>query len=218
MRNKTWSISFVFLLAFAVRAQPGNEGTLAVNVIDSAGSSVRGAMVAEGPRQTGQGVFIGRIFPTTAERDFKRLFRPRDETLSSFIAPIYCVRDSRYSLLITAPGYEDLNFAGTVKNCQEEINVTLKRNFESLSDFEKLSRLSGRLTIDDGRPIRRFLIVREGKEYVPKVGANGSFSVQLSPGLYEIVFDEPRCTQYRIKDLLIGTEPRTLDLTANCSN
>ena len=210
-------LALVILSSF-VFAQPGNDGTLSIDVVDDSGTPVRGAIIDNGPRLPGQGIFIGRIFPAADYRNFKRLFRPRDGSLSSFIAPTFCDRNSRYSITVTAPGYQASDVAEILKSCADQITVKLKRNSDPLPKNESLTRLAGTLTADDSRQIRRFLIVKEGTEYVPKVDRDGKFSVLLAPGLYEIVFDEPRCTEYRIKDYRIAAEPRILNLNADCEN
>lgn len=97
------------------------------------------------------------------------------------------------------------------------MNVVLKRSSEPLPSFEPLTVLSGKLTDQRGRPItRRFTIIREGKEYLPKINKDGTYSARLLPGLYEIIFNEFNCTEYTMKNYRIGAQPRTLNFTPDC--
>ena len=98
------------------------------------------------------------------------------------------------------------------------MNVVLKRSTEPLPVFEPLTMLSGKLTDQNGRPIlRRFMIIREGKEYLPRINKDGTYSARLLPGLYEIVFNEFNCTEFTIKNYRIASEPRTLNFTPDCN-
>lgn len=209
----------LFLLTAAVfcLAQPGDEGTISISVVDEHGREVRGASVDEASIGTGRPIFLGRGFPTAAERGFKPLFRPRDEHRSSFVAATYCKHDHGYAIQVKAPGYEPKVQTGSLRDCQANENVVLKRSSEPIPAFEPLTTLSGKLTDQNGRPItRRFLIVREGKEYVPLIAKDGSYSARLLPGLYEIIFNEFNCTEYTIRNYRLGDVPRVLTLTADC--
>lgn len=201
----------------AVWAQPGDDGTISVNVVDEQGKEVRGASVDEATVGTGRPILLGRGFPTAVERGFKPLFRPRDDYRSSFIAQTFCKRERSYSIEVKAPGYETKMHTGSLRDCDLKVDVVLKRSAEPIPAFEALTTLSGKLTDQNGKPItRRFLIIREGREYVPMIAKDGSYSARLLPGLYEIVFNEFNCTEYTIRNYRIGTQPRTLNFTADC--
>ena len=57
---------------------------------------------------------------------------------------------------------------------------------------------------------------REGKEYIPVIAKDGSYSVRLLPGLYDIIFNEFNCTEYTIRNYRIASAPKTLNFTADC--
>lgn len=203
--------------ASAVFGQPGDDGTLSVNVVDEKGNEIRGASVTEATVGTGRPVFMGRNFPTVTERAFKQLFTPRDEYRSSFIAPTFCKSGGSFSIKVSAPGYESRIISEPTKSCDAQMNVVLKRSSEALPSFERLTVLSGKLLDQRGRPItQRFTIIREGKEYIPKIGKDGSYSARLLPGLYEIIFNEFNCTEFSMRNYRIGSEPRTLNFTPDC--
>lgn len=211
------AVLFLVSAAGVVMSQPGDDGTISVTVVDEQGREIRGASVDEATVGSGRPIFMGRNFPTAAERGFKPLFTPRDEHRSSFIAPTFCKSGGNYSINVKAAGYETRIVSEPLKSCEAEVKVVLKRSSEPLPAFEPLTLLSGKLVDQRGRPItRRLMIIREGKEYIPEIGKDGSYTARLLPGLYEIIFNEFNCTEFTMRNYRIGSEPRTLNFTPDC--
>ncbi|HKP68482.1 MAG TPA: hypothetical protein VJV05_04310 [Pyrinomonadaceae bacterium] len=215
---------FLFLALLAILltgsvgiAQPGDDGTLSVTIVDKSNQPIRGARVAEAGPGNGQTTFLSRIFSDAASRGFKPLFKPRDAERSSYIADMRCWRGQKFAIKVSAEGYEPLVIADTVSSCEQELRAELKRDGSPLPALDPLFVLKGRLSDQNGRPItRRFLIVREGVEFVPRISANGDYVVKLTPGFYEIRFEEFGCTEHVIKNYKIADRSRTLDFTVDC--
>lgn len=207
-------------IGFAVSgaiAQPGDDGTLSVTIVDKSNQPVRGARVDEAGPGNGQTTFLSRVFSDASSRGFRPLFNPRDAERSAYIADMRCWYSKKFAIQVSAEGYEPVVITDSVRECNQELRVELKRNGSPLPTFEKLFVLKGRLSDQTSRAITNGLVVvHEGVEFMPKVAANGDYSVKLTRGLYEIRFWSPRCTEWVIKNYEISTNDRTLDFAADC--
>lgn len=218
MRRAFFIFTACIILSAAIFGQPGDDGTLSVNIVDSNRKPVRGAYVkSAGPGEGKSRAFLGRIFPTVVEAGDHPLFQPRDAEFSGFIATIRCRHSASYSIKVTAPGYETLIYDGRLRGCADEITVMLKRTAEPLPQLDPLCLLSGKLADQNRRPMsHRFRIIQGRHTFVPLIGADGSYSVKLTAGLYEIAFSPYNCSEYNIKNYRIYDKPRTLDITVDC--
>lgn len=209
-------VMWLFLLAgcFSIaRAQPGDESTFIVEVIDKAGKPIRDASVDEG--------FVGFIrspFSTAVERGFKQLFMPTDGESSSFVAEMHCVRRGGYSIKVSAQGFHPAVKKDVIRSCPEVVKVVLESNGETRPKFEKLAELSGKLTNNLGQPVVYGLkIFFERFEYAPKVAANGTYSIKLKPGEYRIQFKPyDGCAEFELNRYPIGAEDKVLDFKTEC--
>ena len=69
----------------------------------------------------------------------------------------------------------------------------------------------------NGRPLgHRFHLVKGRFKYRPRIADDGSYSMKLAPGLYEISFTPYNCSEYSIKNFRMYERSRTLDLTVDC--
>lgn len=212
MRRAFFIFAACIVLSAAVFGQPGEEGYLSVNVVDGSGNPIPDSRVLDAYIAPGRMIIEGHNkFDNSQSR-----YKPRDAERSSFVRRIVC--GERYSIAVSAAGYASaIKQDVAPRTCPAEVTVVLERTGPRPAYPKKLITVSGRIKNQNGISMDGWLrIFEDRKEYIPKIAADGSFSVKLSAGTYQINFNHHRCNNFQITNYRIGSEPKTLDLDADC--
>mgnify|MGYP003394052538 CR=1 FL=1 len=213
MRRAFFIFATGIFLSSAVFGQPGPEGYLSVNVVDTSGKPIPDARVLDVYIAPGRMIIEGH----NKFDDSQSRYKPRDAERSSFVSRIVC--GERYSIAVSAPGYasvikQDVTSARTYP---AEITVVLERTDPGPVHPKKLILISGRIKNQNGIFMDGWLrIFENNKEYIPKIAPDGTFTVMLSAGTYQINFNHHRCNNFQITNYRVGPEPKTLDFNADC--